>query len=164
MKALGYFLFALSGLAGSVLAQDADRDLRSGKLPQRTAQVSEEVAVQRLTSFGVTDIQGLRAQGGRWIATGSLGGQRVEVVIDAATGRMGERGEGGTIRPLPSPGMPPLRDHSIKIERSEIPNREVPVEPFAPDRATTTRPIADRPVTSRPDTLPEDRSTRPPAK
>jgi hypothetical protein len=164
MKTLQILLAALVGFAGSVPAQDTDRDLRSGKLPQRTAQVSEEVAMQGLNSLGITEIQGLKIEGGRWTASGNFGGRRLDLVIDAATGHMGERGEAGTIRPLPSPGIPTVRDHSIKIERSEIPNRQVVVEPFAPDRATATRPIGDRPVSTSPDTLPVERPTKPPAK
>lgn len=164
MKAIHYLLLVLGGLAASVPAQDVDRDLRSGRLPQRTALMSEEVAAQRLSIFGVSDIQGLRLDGGRWVASGNLDGRRMELVIDAATGRAGERGEGGTIRPLPSPGVTTVRDHSIKIERSEIPNRPVVVEPFAPDRATPTRPIGDRPVTRSSDTLPVERPPKAPTK
>jgi hypothetical protein len=118
-----------------------DDDLRSGDLPPRTALVSEEVARQTLASYGLSHVQELRIiDQSRWVASAILAGRRIEIEIDAITGRVTERGRNQPLQPVEQPGVPLMRDHSIKLERSDIARMPTIIEPFAPKRPSTVRP------------------------
>jgi hypothetical protein len=152
---------ALITLCLTHVAAAQDADLRSGKLRPRTGIVSEEVARQKLLTFGLTDVQNLRLEGARWYASGVLESQRIEVELDVFTGlaRIPGRTE-----PLQASGVsaaPMMRNYSIKVERAEIQHVPVVVEAFVPDRPSVIRPLGDRPVLERPPVMRHE-STKPP--
>ena len=72
--------------AGSAFAHD--EDLRSNNLPPRIGQISDEVAVQRLTATGVVNPKVLRREGTRIVVSGEINNQPTTLHMDALRGRV----------------------------------------------------------------------------
>jgi hypothetical protein len=77
-------LVALSALPFRAHAHD--EDLRSGNLPPRIAQISDEVALQRLRSAGVQEPRVIRREDGRIVLQGMMGGRPTTLNMDALRG------------------------------------------------------------------------------
>ena len=153
---------ALTTFCLTQVAAAQDSDLRSGKLRPRTGVMSEEVARQKLMTFGLTDVQNLRLEGNRWYASGVSETQRINVELDALTGLAREPGRTEPLQVRELSAAPMMRDHSIKADRAEIQRVPMAVEPFVPDRPSVIRPLGDRPVLERPPAV-RPELTKPPS-
>lgn len=139
------FPVVLMLIAGSAYAQHShDDDLRSGNLPRRTAQVSDEVAREKLKSFGLQSVGVLREERGWWIASGEYEGRPITIEIDRQSGLVRERGKAEAL--LPARGaVPTIQGYKPMFDRAEIARAKLIVEPLPADRPETIRPLNDRP-------------------
>jgi hypothetical protein len=131
----------------AIAQHNHDEDLRSDNIVRRTSYVSEEVAIQKLKSMGVTQIEELREVDGRFLAKGVHQGRTMNLEVDRQTGYFRERGKFDT---LVSPSKMERRQLSDYTLRSDIARPRAMMEPLLPERPTTIKPILERPPEDRP--------------
>jgi len=140
-------------ITGVAHAQDAahnrDTDLKSGNVPPRTALMSEEVARQKLLTFGLEQFSSLRYVDGRYVAKAQREGRAVEVEINLQSGVLRERGQPLTLVP---PARAPIpSDYTLKIEQADIARAPLVIEPLVPERPQVIRPLGEEPVKEKPE-------------
>lgn len=136
----------LLALLVSGVAHAQDDDLKSGKLEPRTALVSEEVARQKLLTFGLEQVSGFRHTEGRYVASVQYEGRLVEVELDEHSGVLRERGRPLALVPSMKAPAGIVKGYAVKIDRADIARAPLLIEPFVPGRPEVIRPLGDLPV------------------
>jgi hypothetical protein len=144
-RTAGAFLAALVLATGAASPAAPHDEHGNPAIERRTALVSEEVARQRLLTFGLKPVGRLRQAEGRFLATVTKGGRTMEVEIDQQSGVLREHGQALA---LGAAGRSPvLRDPASTFSREDIARTPVPIEPFAVERPEAIRPLGDQPLT-----------------
>ncbi len=106
---------------GSALANPtygADDDLKAGVLRTPTALMSEEVAREKLKTYGFTTIEPLQKTGESFTTSVTRDNQPVEVELHRATGMLRNKVSRELIQPSASQHI--IQDRQIPLDRREI--------------------------------------------
>jgi hypothetical protein len=107
--------------AGRAVGPAGAQDLGQEHLSPPPALMSEEVARQKLATYGVEDLAGLARRGGAYVARGRFRDRPVEVELDAGTGEVREvRGPGLQGPEALAPVVPMVEDEQIKVDRGDL--------------------------------------------
>lgn len=131
---------------------DHDAELRSGKIPRRTAIVSDEVAIQRVIVSGIDVVGDVRdSKDGNLHVPGRFQGREIIVEIDRKSGVIREAGRSSAIaaRSL----VRPAREENYAF-REQIARGTMPVVVLPQPRASTTSRVSLTPIGDEPNPVP----------
>lgn len=119
MRTLGQGILMLLAVMFTSPGFAQNEELKAGRVRPPVANMSEEVAREKLKVFGFTNIEHLQKVGDSFVFRGMRDNQPVEVEMQAATGVLRHKATKELIDPS-SGRMPLLQDSQIKMERRDL--------------------------------------------
>ena len=112
--ALGALLFI-----GSTGVRAHNEDLRNLRAEPRIGQVSEEVAREKLKTYGVTNVKSLRRVGDHYQIEAELDGKTQELEMHTLSGLLRRKGETATLAPNATRGHELLIKPNLELQRPD---------------------------------------------
>lgn len=105
-----------------------NEELKAGHVRAPVAAMSEEVAREKLNTYGFTNVERLERVGDSFTVQGTRDNQPVQMEMHAVTGVLRDKASKELVQP--SSRIPLIQDSQIKVERQELTRPElVPPQP-----------------------------------